>query len=181
MALPLPAAPAAGIAALSAPWRLSAPALKWVAPEYHHFTLRFLGETETGLLPALSSRLERCAAGHLSFTLRLGAALRIPPGRSARVLALGLAEGEAALAALAGDIEAGCVELGWAPEARAFRAHLTLARARRGEGLPPSPFPAVAAPALQPAWRVERFSLFVSELRPEGPTYQILERFTLGA
>ncbi len=43
----------AGIHALGSSWRRAHPDLKWVPPENYHFTLRFIGETATELLPDL--------------------------------------------------------------------------------------------------------------------------------
>ncbi|PJA32846.1 MAG: RNA 2',3'-cyclic phosphodiesterase [Zetaproteobacteria bacterium CG_4_9_14_3_um_filter_53_7] len=61
----------------------------------------------------------------------------------------------------------------------AFRAHITLARSR---GFPERA--GVADITLMPAvpsinWRADRFSLFQSILRPDGPQYRRLETFEL--
>jgi 2'-5' RNA ligase len=111
--------------------------------------------------------------------LRLGAALRLPPGRRARVLALALAEGAGSLGDLAREVEAVCRRLGHAPETRRFTAHLTLARARQGESLPPALTGALDAPP-QPGWRASEVLLFESVLRPGGPEYRRRQRFPLG-
>lgn len=56
-------------------------------------------------------------------------------------------------------------------EAREFAAHITLVRKARGPGrLPP-------LPALE--WPVTEFALMNSRLEPEGPVYEVLERFAL--
>jgi len=56
-------------------------------------------------------------------------------------------------------------------EAREFAAHVTLIRKVRGPGsLPP-------LPPLE--WPVREFALMNSRLEPDGPVYELLERFTL--
>ncbi len=77
---------------------------------------------------------------------------------------------------LAGRIESAARELGFAPEDRPFRAHLTLARAQRGTraGVPPD---SVTAGPLEVG--VDCLTLFRSELLRDGARYTALERFPL--
>jgi 2'-5' RNA ligase len=127
------------------------------------------------------------------FALRLGSAGLFPTPRRPRVVALGL-EPAAPLEELAGAVERAVVAEGFAPEERAFRAHLTLGRVtarprsgraasrRRAESGPPHGrrFPSVAAAPL-PAeeFAVEEAVLFRSELSPAGSRYTPLERIPL--
>jgi 2'-5' RNA ligase len=101
--------------------------VRWVRPEALHVTLRFLGD----IAPAQVAPLARRAAGELAalapFALRLGPAALFPTPRRPRVVALDLAP-EAPLTALAAALERAVVAEGFAPEPRAFRAHLTLGR-----------------------------------------------------
>src|SRR5262249_61451644 len=59
-----------------------------------------------------------------------------PAARIARVIWAGVVDG-ASLAALASDVEAALSTLGFSPEARAFRPHVTLGRVRSRRGLGP--------------------------------------------
>jgi 2'-5' RNA ligase len=149
--------------------------VRWVRPEALHVTLRFLGDVAA----AQTAPLARRAAGELAalapFALHLGPAALFPTPRRPRVVALGL-EPEAPLAALAAALERAVVAEGFAPEPRAFRAHLTLGRVRDRR------FPAVAAVAVPAeAIAVEEAVLFRSELRPKGSRYTPLERVRLGS
>lgn len=181
LALPLSDAARAAAVALAAPLREQAPRLKWVEPALYHLTLRFLGDTEAVRLPELTAAFAPAVAASAPFALRLGALDTLPRGPGARVLALALAEGGAPLAALAAALEAESRRLGFAAETRPFRAHLTLARSRQGERLPPGLL--AAAPALAaegPTWRAESALLMESELSPRGPHYRVRARFPLG-
>jgi len=177
VALTPPAAIVEGAAALAAPWRDTAPRLGWSRPDNYHFTLRFLGDTG----PAQLHELESALAGieFESFEIGLGGALRIPPGRRARVLALGLSTGGDALKRLAAEVERACVSVGYDAEPRPFTAHLTLARSRRGESLPEGLGEEAGAAPPQPVWRARAFQLMESEQRPEGPRYRVLRTFPL--
>lgn len=177
--VPLSGAARAAAADAAAPWRDVAPRLKWVDPGLYHLTLRFLGDCTPAQEGALRDALAPALAALPPVDLRLGAALRLPSGRGARVLALACAEGVEALSAVAREVEAVCRRLGHAPETRPFKAHLTLARARQGESLPPALTGALDAPS-QPAWRASEVLLFESVLRPGGPEYRRRQSFPLG-
>ena len=58
-------------------------------------------------------------------------------------------------------------------ETRKFAAHVTLIRKAREPRRPLPPLPAVS-------WPVTEFTLMNSRLEPEGPVYEVLERFPLG-
>ena len=129
-----------------------------------HLTLVFLGEVDAARIPALSRAADetRAAAfdlalGHLGAFTRSGVAwagsLR-PPGE---------------LIALQADLGRRVGEAGFAPDERAFAAHLTLARHVR---VP------VATQAIAPvAWRVGSFAL-VETVRGEG-AYRTLAEWPL--
>ena len=68
--------------------------------------------------------------------LELGDGLLLPP-RRARVLTVALADAGGALAALQAAVSAGLASAGlYEPEARPFRAHVTVARLRSGARAP---------------------------------------------
>src|SRR5688500_962789 len=112
-----------------ADWRSQSPAdaLRWADPDAWHLTLAFLGSTDPDDVPRIAAAVGDVAAKHEpmeALTGRLGAFHR--PG-SARVLWYGVADGDGRLAALAEDL-ATALDLS---DDEPFRAHVTLARARR--------------------------------------------------
>ncbi len=151
-------------------------AVRWVAPENYHVTLRFLGDTEVDAIPNLVASVRRESAARKAFSARLGALLLFPEARRARAVALAV-ESDGALEDLAARVERGVCEAGVAPRERAFRPHLTLGRTRRGRRYRPAPHRAATADGV--AFSVDAAWLFSSELSSEGARYHALERIAL--
>jgi 2'-5' RNA ligase len=107
-------------------------ALRWVPPEQWHLTLVFCGEVSPTVVPELTERLTRGVARTPRFALRIATAGSFPKQAArARVLWAGLGGDVEALTRLAERCAAAARRSGIAVEDRAFRPHLTLARARR--------------------------------------------------
>jgi RNA 2',3'-cyclic 3'-phosphodiesterase len=107
--------------------------LRRVPPEQWHLTLAFYGAVDETKAEALHAGLERAAARSRPMTVRLAGAGTFPrqPAK-ARVLWVGL-DGDVDMVRRLADRCAGAGRRARiAMEARAFRPHLTLARARRG-------------------------------------------------
>ena len=152
-------------------------AVRWVRPEQMHLTLRFLGDTPAGRLPALAAVLDDVTGRHSPFALRLTAAGGFPNARRPRVVWVGLGGDEAALAALVADLNAALSALGLPPEDKPFRAHLTLGRVKDERAAQSIDWSA-AVPALDVP--VTAVHLIESQLRPEGPVYTIRHTSQLG-
>ncbi len=150
-----------------------------VRPEGIHLTLRFLGETDPGLVDSLAESLERVAAAARPLAVTAAGWGVFPgPGRP-RVLWAGLRGELDPLAGLARAVEEAVVDLGFSRERRPFRPHLTLARARRDRRplLPGRPDPFV--PEFGPV-PVEEVVLYRSHLAPDGARYEALARAPVG-
>ena len=122
--------------------------------ELIHLTLAFLGDAE----PSAAAATARAAhARATSFTLEVARYWK-----HNRIVWAGPEHVPPPLAALARMLG----------ETREFAAHVTLIRKAREPRrvLPP-------LPALQ--WPVSEFALMNSRLEPEGPVYEVLERFPL--
>lgn len=173
--LPLPDAHRRALEGYIALCTQAAPAFRWTPTANLHLTVRFLGQVEAPVAEGIADRV--AAASSRGFDLRLGEAGSFKRGRLARVVWLGLSEGEGPLGALAGVVEAETVAAGLEPEGRRFHAHLTLARARARDGaaLPPLP----EAPEL-PRWHADELILYRSHLGRAGSVYEPLRVITLG-
>ncbi len=151
------------------------PRVRWVTRATMHVTLRFLGDTDESLVPALSElvmRLGETLSGAIE--VRSTSLLAFPNARRARVLALHLEDGGVTteLAALA---ERGVTTLGFPPEERSFRPHLTLGRLREPADLRRL-FAARSAPMT--GGRLSALTLYKSELGAEAAVHTPLARFS---
>ncbi|HEY8532129.1 MAG TPA: RNA 2',3'-cyclic phosphodiesterase [Limnochorda sp.] len=157
------------------------PAVRWVAPENLHITLRFLGAVPEARLDDVAAAVEEASRQVGPFLLELGSCGRFPPRGAARVLWVGITAGGSELSTLAELLEDALARRGFPREARAFRAHVTVARIRDGWSFP-------EADAWLAEWRDERFGqmqveaahVMESRLRPEGPIYRSLRACPLG-
>jgi 2'-5' RNA ligase len=150
-----------------------APGYRWVPPDNLHLTLRFLGSLEASRLEQLRRGLEMVHAP--SFELGLDGRGSFGPRAAPRVVWLGVGAGREDCANLAEEIEDACRAIGLESEARPFRAHVTLARARPA----PSRLPELPAPPALEPWKVGQFVLYESRLGGPSATYLELTRFGL--
>ena len=143
-----------------------------------HLTLRFLGAVDAGIDVAARRGWAEAIRGHGPFDLKLESIGCFPERGRPRILWAGL-EPDPALTALVDSLERTARRLGFEPETREFRPHLTLARARRGE---PSKLPkGSSTPLAAPPFAVSEVILFQSVLHPSGARYTALERYCLDA
>jgi len=149
--------------------------VRWVRDEALHVTLRFLGQMDPQRAGELTQHVAREVRTQEPFALRLGAPHPFPSARRPRVVALEIDPREP-LGALADAVERGVVAAGFEPEARAFRAHLTLGRMRGGR--PPQMEDLDAPRAESP---VRDVVLYRSHLGRDGSRYEPLERMPLGS
>ena len=159
-------------------------AVRWVDPAGVHLTLRFLGDTASGQTPAILDALTEALAGAAPPTLRL-CRLGTFPGRSAppRVIWAGISGATDGLADLRRRVERAATGLGWPPEARPFRPHLTLGRVRE-RATPPQRRAVASAVAGAPppsagAWRADTVRLYRSDLTRHGAVYTNLGEVTI--
>ena len=158
------------------------PRARWVDLEKVHLTLLFLGQTSEDEVPALSAKLRDAFARHSAITVRLSGAGTFPPKRPARVAWIGLDAPEE-LAAIQADAVAAAVDaVGFQPEERPYRPHVTLARCE-----PNWPrdavekFTAAFPGEIGPPFTVEQGVLMESKLSPRGARYSVVEAFPMAA
>ncbi len=98
-----------------------------VRAEQLHLTLRFLGDTDEGLVEPLQELMASSVEGFEPFRLTFEGVGAFPNARKPRVVWIGLT-GADPLVTISRRLEQGIVELGFKPEKRAFRPHATVAR-----------------------------------------------------
>lgn len=164
------------VAALITQCKENAKGVKWIDARQAHFTLFFLGEQPPQLVAELNPLLQEVAAEHGKFSLALGPGGVFPSWKAPRVLWLGVSTGRDELTALAASVTAVCVERGMPPPDRLFAPHLTIGRVKTR----PAVFDREALiRGIEGAMEVESFSLFASELRPQGPLYRELATYRM--
>jgi 2'-5' RNA ligase len=121
------------LAAATAALRDEHPELRWTPPEQWHLTLAFLGEVGDRAREDLAQRLARAATRYPPLTLSLGSAGRF----GHRVLWTRVHGDVEPLRRLAASVQAAARRARLPVEARPYRPHLTLARARDTADLRP--------------------------------------------
>ena len=157
--------------------------VRWGRVSGIHLTLQFLGDVAEDDSTQVEAVLAQVGQRHVPFTLVLGGQGCFPNVKRPRVVWVGVQEETGALAALQKDIADSLVPLGFEPEKRAFRPHLTLGRTRRGIRLADQrrlgEIVANAGAGEQERITVESFLLMRSDLRPDGAVYTPLAVYDL--
>lgn len=162
--------------------------VKLVSKENLHITLKFLGEVNEFLIPAISDKLKAIAKAFNPFVLKISHPGAFPNSNFPQVVWLGV-ENEVTIKKLANTIEESLKSMGFKREERDFKSHITLARVKepkKGRQF----FEAVNARFIELhqghsdfraslSFEVKEFVLMKSILTSKGSIYEILQRFPL--
>jgi len=159
----------------------AAPRVRWVRPENLHVTVKFLGEVPETDLAEVCAAADRAAAKAAPFSLAVAGLGAFPAPDRPRVVWAGCSEGTEPARALADQVEAQTVPLGFAAERRAYTPHVTLGRVRRPRDRGGLPAALGRAPAEYGCVAVEALTVFESELSRGGPVYTALHHARLSA
>ncbi|CAA6604645.1 2'-5' RNA ligase [Rhodospirillaceae bacterium LM-1] len=153
------------------------PGARWLAPETHHVTLAFIGETDAAQAELLDRELSRVVARQ--FMLEIAGVGSFESRGKLRALWAGVVPSESLLL-LQGRVAGACVRAGLDIDDRKFKPHVSLARFREqpsknklGDWLS-----ANGLLRLEPV-KVDSFALFQSHLGHEGAHYEILRRYPI--
>ena len=157
--------------------------VKWVDPYSIHLTLKFLGNVDAGKIDKIAEAMRMSAQGVSPFRLEVGGLGVFPGLRRVQVAWVGLGGDIDRLTQLQQRLESALAPLGFAPESRAFKPHLTLARVReRASPEERSGFgQLIADTAFEVGYdfNVEDISLMKSQLTREGAIYSRLSSANL--
>ena len=117
----------AALVALKAELAQTGAAVRWVRDDGLHATIKFLGAVRAAMLPAVHAAVAAAARRTPQLAARVRGLGVFPSPKRPRIFWVGLDCAE--LATLAGALDDALAPLGFAPERRAFRAHITLGRA----------------------------------------------------
>lgn len=175
VALDVPAAIRQTLADALAPLRARHHSLRWIPPGNWHLTLAFLGPTPLARRLRAQIALQAVASTARPVPLLLDGRL----GRFGdRVLWAGVGSAGDGLAELATAVRDGLASAGVTTDDRPFRAHLTVARARRDHKVPRVAAP-LALPSQPVRWTVRRIALMASRQARGGSRYRAVATWPL--
>lgn len=155
--------------------------VRWVAVESIHLTLKFLGNINQPQLQKLISALTPIVKDNEPFSLTVGGTGAFPNLRKPRVIWVGV-QAPPDLSKLQSEVETAAENAGIPKEERGFSPHLTIGRVR-SEAAPAEIIEITAAltdnkARMLGSMMVDSFTLIRSDLRPQGPIYTSLARFS---
>lgn len=151
--------------------------VNWVTPANLHLTLLFLGDVEAALIPDLEKILADSAKQAAAFPLALQG-LEIFPAKQPRLIWATLAAQNEDIFRWHKDLLASVRAAGFEPDAKPLRLHITLGRIK--SALPVWLEREIMQSAVDSAtYPYDTITLYRSVLKPEGPTYHILNQCKL--
>ncbi len=154
--------------------------IKWVDEKNIHITLKFFGETPESQIDDICETLDGVAYRHTPLNLRLQNIGIFGSKYNPRVIWFGM-EKNTAIENLAKDVLQSLDKAGFPMDRQNFRAHLTVGRIKfindkRNFQQSIDQFKEVFIQDID----VNEFVLYESKLRPQGPEYSVVEKFSLG-
>jgi RNA 2',3'-cyclic 3'-phosphodiesterase len=150
----------------------------WVKPSNMHLTLKFLGNTQPDLIPAIKDRMAKIANSSPPFSVTFGKVGVFPNMSRPRVLWVGIEEAKGRLDSLKEKIELQMTCLGFPADYKKSVHHLTLGRIKSGKGKERLKKAVESAhPINASAFEVSSIQLIKSELTPQGSIYTVQEEF----
>lgn len=153
------------------------PGARWIDPDNFHVTLRFIGETAEHRLEDIDDLLADITAP--PFDLSLAGVGSFARGREPTSLWIGLDRSEP-LMALQRRIHKALTREGFASDEKRYTPHVTLARLQRAPERDLAMFIAAHNLFRADPFRVDRFTLFSSQLSSSGSIYSAEADYLLG-
>lgn len=172
LAIPLPDEVQTALAAV----RDGVPGLRPVRKEQLHLTMMFLGEIDERTEISVGAAVGKVTRAHAPFQLELARVGCFPNPKRARVVWVGLGDGQLQVGALAAGLETALAPLGFRPERATWHGHVTLGRFPLPQRMPEGVLDETAR--LGRFW-AEHLVLYKSQLHSAGPIYTQRKRFFL--
>jgi 2'-5' RNA ligase len=169
IAVELPAEARQKIAELTAELKQAGAAVKWVAEENLHLTLKFIGEVAEGKVVELLAGVEAKVGGTGSFLIKLEGLGTFPEGKHPRVVWVGISRGSERLE-----------ELARALDEKEFVAHATIGRIKDNKGVDKllERLGKIKGPQFGEAV-IASVMIMKSTLTPHGPIYEKIKEVKL--
>ncbi len=158
-------------------WLRSNPGVNWVKEENLHLTLLFLGDVDSTRIPDLAKVLSEAARRSGPFQLALRG-LELFPYKAPRMIWTSLEAQDDTLSLWHKKLLKDIRGEGFEPDVKPLKLHITLGRIKSALS------PALERDILQSEvergfYAYDTITLYRSVLKPEGPTYHILEQYKL--
>ena len=154
--------------------------VRWVASENIHITLKFLGNIDAIILPALIKSIDNGMLLFSPFRIQIGNVGAFPTVKKPRILFVGVQDKENNLLKIFEQLEKGIEEYGIKRETKNYVGHITIGRTKLQKNL------RKLIDTLQSdsdrffgQQKVHHISLIQSELSPDGPIYTTIKKFQL--
>jgi 2'-5' RNA ligase len=155
---------------------LPSTAVRW--SDQLHLTTQFLGNIDDARVNDYAKAIRNACASTKSFTLSSSGIGCFPGPRHARVIWAGLNGDVETLQALKTVLDNSLATLGYVPETRPFKPHLTIARVRQFTAKQRQRMPQLIQQYRDiqfGEWRVDRIDFMQSLLSPKGAQYKLVE------
>ncbi|MFP4393274.1 MAG: RNA 2',3'-cyclic phosphodiesterase [Desulfohalobiaceae bacterium] len=151
--------------------------IAWTKKGNWHMTLCFLGEIGQEQLQGVIESLQQVQMP--GFELQAKGGGFFPPGKRPRVIWAGVDTGAQECNRLAALIAQAVHPLGQDSGKQPFKPHLTLGRVKQAKQDDWKPLLQYLQKLQWPRFNVQSFCLWQSTLKPTGPEYSLLQRFSL--
>ncbi len=170
VAVPLPPAAQQDVAAILRTLSELEWPVRWVKEDGLHVSLKFFGEVTSDRVEPIEEMVQIATRGMKPIELVPEGGGAFPSRQHPRVLRLELSASPD-LELLQDRLERGGEQIGFPPEGRPFRPHITLGRVREGHRLPAGAMNHIEGLQVSAPFLAERVVLFESRLTPAGPVY----------
>ena len=152
--------------------------VRWTGPEGIHLTLKFFGWVLSEDLTNISKAVAESLKGVKPFTLELSTVGAFPGPVKPRVIWIGVHGDSKTLLDLQMNLDRNFENIGFPPEDRAFKPHLTLGRVKvPGSAVGFSKVLEEGKNYKAGSFKCDRLILFRSELKPDGAVYTRLAEY----
>lgn len=158
--------------------------VRWVRPESIHLTLKFLGNVPEQQIEKIAQALKNALQWSCPFSFVVGGTGCFPNPKRPSVAWVGVEDPSGGLKKVQEAVEQALAPLGFAPEGRPFKPHLTLGRISRNANAAEYRAIGECVQGLDVGYlgkvEVKEIVLMRSDLSPDGARYTPLARLSLG-
>jgi RNA 2',3'-cyclic 3'-phosphodiesterase len=145
--------------------------LRLVHDQGLHLTMKFFGEVPPGRLEVIEEAVRGAVPGTGTLAMQLAGVGGFPSGDRPRILWVGL-DAPPGLELLQDRLERRTEAIGFPPEGRPFRPHVTLGRVREGDRLPSGALESLEGQYQTVGFLASELVLYESVLGRSGPRYE---------